>query len=390
MKQLLPSRARFGFAVSVAALLACNDPTSSPVERTSSRADAKIDASAYTVTDLGTFGIGAGPVGLDIDKHGEIFGRFTRAAGGPGSFSWTEKDGFVDLGDFDGRPFLILSTNDHRMLSGSTVTFGSPNVLRAAAFLPETGFVYLDGTNSGNSGASNDKGQIPGTRFGSGTSWGWVWSEETGAQLIPITLPGRTINSYGASAINKDGTAAGVVTSIVTGGLPNTRTIRGYIWDEVNGTTVLPTIGPTGTGPGGPANVGVTYISNEGLVLGATEMTLATAPGPRPSPVAAFPGTISAHAWKWSPSLGIVDLGTLGGRHSVAWNADKDGNVYGWASDVTGRKHAVKWVAGGGIIDLGSLGGDAVTGGLNKHGVVVGWAIGSDSRQHVVRYDPTK
>ena len=369
--------------------LACSEPTESPFQRIPESASAKIDATAYTITDIGTYGGGSGAQALAVDKHGTIYGRFSGATGTPGSFRWTQKDGFENLGSFEGNPFLFFETNDHGMINGSTVTLTTPGAQRAVAAFPHTGFFYLDGTNTGSSAGSNDKGQIAGTRFGGGSA-GWLWSEDTGVQLIPLSIPGRTVLGSSAGDVNESGAVAGTVTSQLTGGLPSTRTIRAYTWDSQNGTTVIPPLGPPNAGTFGPANVGVTFIGDDGLVLGASEMARATAPGPRPSPLSSTPGPIPVHAWKWSVTLGIVDLGTLGGKHSVAWDADKDGNVYGWASDVSGKKHAVKWVNGGGILDLGTLGGDALTGGLNKHGVVTGWSFAPDGKAHVVRYDPAK
>ncbi len=376
------SRMHRGFAVCVIAAVGCSDAAMSPTANTLATAAAsKADASAYQVTDLGTYGMSPGAQAFAIDKHGTIHGRFTRADNTPGSFRWDDKDGYSDLGTFDGYPFLILGTNDHRMLNGSVRV--APGLQRAVAYTPSDGFVYLDGTHYGSSLGSNDRGAIAGTRTGSGTSSAFVWTVETGAQLLPLSLPGRSITSSNGGDVNEWGMAAGTVTSLAPGVLaPRT---NGFVYDAETGTTMLiPQLAL------GPTQVGVTYISDEGLVLGASETRPATRGERRASPLAAFPGDVPVHAWKWSAALGLVDLGTLGGKHSVAWDADTDGNVYGWASDASGRKHAVKWSAAGGVIELGSLGHDAVIGGLNKHGVLAGWAIGDDGQTHAVRFDPVK
>ncbi len=376
-------RTHLGLVVSIVAAVACSDPTSSPSPNILIRsADSKIDASSYTVTDLGTFGIAAGVQALGIDKYGTIRGRFTRANNTPGSFSWNDKDGFRDLGTFDGGPFLLLNTNDHQMMNGSVLL--GPGIQRAAAYTDKDGFFYLDGTNNGSTLGSNDRGAIAGTRFGTGTSSAFIWTEKTGAQLLSLSVPGRNITASNGADVNEWGVIAGTVTSLAPG-VPTPRTNAFVHDDETGTTTLIPQlfVGPT-------TRIGVTYISDEGLVIGASE-TRAPLPGERrSSPVAAFPGDVPLHAWKWSAALGLVDLGTLGGKYSVAWDADKDGNVYGWASDASGRKHAVKWFAGGGVIDLGSLGHDTVIGGLNKHGVLTGWAIANDGKSHAVRFDPSK
>jgi probable HAF family extracellular repeat protein len=181
----------------------------------------------------------------------------------------------------------------------------------------------------------------------------------------------------GASDLNNSGTVAGQVSYII-GGVMHA---RAFTWDEATGTTLIP--------PLGPGNVGVTYVSDEGLVLGASEMRQPLPGETRVNPLASTPGTIPVHAWKWSAAGGLVDLGTLGGDHSVAWNADRAGNVYGWASDAAGAQHAVKWTADGGIVDLGGLGGNTLTGGLNKHGVVAGWSTVA-GQAHAVIFAPRK
>ena len=370
-----------GFAVCVIAAVGCSDATMSPTANTLATAtSSKTDATAYQVTDLGTYGMSPGAQAFAIDKHGTIHGRFTRADNTPGSFRWDDKDGYSDLGTFEGNPFLVLNTNDHRMLNGVVLSGG---LQRAVAYTQSDGFFYLDGTNNGSSRGSNDRGAIAGTRVGIGTSSAFVWTVETGAQLLPLLLPGRTITASGGADVNEAGTAVGTVTFLAPG-VRGPRT-NAFVYDAEAGTTTL--IPQLATGP---TQVGVTYISDEGLVIGASQFRPGISGERQPSPLAAFPGDVPVHAWKWSAALGLVDLGTLGGKHSVAWDADADGNVYGWASDASGRKHAVKWSAAGGVIELGSLGHDTVVGGLNKHGVLTGWAIGDDGKSHAVVFTPVR
>lgn len=42
------------------------------------------------------------------------------------------------------------------------------------------------------------------------------------------------------------------------------------------------------------------------------------------------------------------------------------------------------------VRDLGTPGGNAVTGGLNKHGVVAGWSWGADGVAHAMIFTPPK
>lgn len=352
----------------------CTDATFEPTRQPGAARLTQYDAQQYEVRDLGTFG-GVPTIALDIDKHGTVFGRY-RTGLSQRSFRWTEAGGYQDLGEIDGSAFQILAANDHGLLNGSVFT---PSGQRAAAWLPGTGFVLVDPEFSGGTFGNNDRGVVAGTRNeGGGVTRAFLWSEKNGLSFVPVTVAGASSLRSSSADVNNLGVVAGQVAFTNAGGIQR----RAFVWDEVNGTTLIP--------PLGPGDVGVTHVSDEGLVLGASH-TRRPLPGETSTtPIASSPGTIPARAWKWSAAGGLVDLGTLGGSHSVAWNADRDGNVYGWASDAAGLQHAVKWTVEGSIVDLGTLGGNAVTGGLNKHGVVAGWSSGADGVAHAVVFTPVR
>ncbi|HUR91201.1 MAG TPA: hypothetical protein VMY38_00860 [Gemmatimonadaceae bacterium] len=362
------------FLATVVSVVGCTETTFEPTRQPGALRQTQYDARQYEVRDLGIFA-GQPTQAMDIDKHGSVYGRYGTGSA-MRSYRWTERSGFDDLGGIGGTPFMFLSVNDHGLLNGSIFTATGQ---RAAAWLPHRGFVLLDPEFPGNTLGNNDRGEVAGTRFEpAGVSRAFVWSEKEGLLLVPVSVDGGVVTRSTAADVDDVGIVAGTVT-FTSAGVSRT---RAFVWDETNGTTLLPTVGP--------ANFGVTYISEEGLVLGASEMR-----GPRPgdirrTPVASNPGTIPVHAWKWSAAGGLVDLGTLGGNHSVAWNADRAGNVYGWASDAGGVQRAVKWPAAGGVIDLGGLGGNTLTGGLNKHGVVAGWSTPTGGVTHAVIFTPRK
>ncbi len=64
------------------------------------------------------------------------------------------------------------------------------------------------------------------------------------------------------------------------------------------------------------------------------------------------------HAFRWTLSAGMQDLGTLGGEISEARGVSADGEtVVGSAQDSTGWAHAFRWTEATGMEDLGTLGG---------------------------------
>lgn len=358
----------------VASVAGCTETTFEPTRQPGELRSTQYDAQQYEVRDLGTFA-GKPTQAMDIDKHGTVYGRYGAGAG-MRSYRWTERDGFEDLGEIDGVAFQFLTVNDHGLLNGSVFT---PSGQRAAAWVPGAGFVLLDPGFPGNTLGNNDRGQVAGTRFEpAGVSRAFVWSEKEGLWLVQVSVDDAVVIRSTAADVNDNGVVAGTV-GFTSAGVNRS---RAYIWDETSGTTLLP--------PVGPANFGVTFIGDEGLVLGAAYTRRPLPSESQTNPLASNPGTIPVHAWKWSAAGGLVDLGTLGGEHSVAWNADRDGNVYGWASDAAGVQHAVKWTVDGAIINLGGLGGNTVTGGLNKHAVVVGWSTPTGGVAHAVVFTPRK
>ena len=97
------------------------------------------------------------------------------------------------------------------------------------------------------------------------------------------------------------------------------------------------------------------------------------------------------HAFRWTQAGGMADLGTLGGKDSVANAVSADGNVVVGGSHTTNDAayHAFRWTQAGGMADLGTLGGTySVANAVSADGNVVAGNsyTASNGPQHAFRW----
>ncbi len=100
------------------------------------------------------------------------------------------------------------------------------------------------------------------------------------------------------------------------------------------------------------------------------------------------------HAFRWTPSGGLVDLGLTTGTESIATAISGDGTVImGEARDANRFWRAFRWTASTGMVDIGTLGGpESAAFAVNKDGsVIVGSSLtsGSSGSNHVFRWAAT-
>ena len=110
----------------------------------------------------------------------------------------------------------------------------------------------------------------------------------------------------------------------------------------------------------------------------------------------------ATHAFRYTQGVGMVDLGTLGGKYSSAYGINDSGQVVGESStgfdnttkfifrDLTTSflgTHAFLWTEGVGMIDLGHLGGGySIATAINNNGVVVGYSKLMDGTEQPFRW----
>jgi len=97
------------------------------------------------------------------------------------------------------------------------------------------------------------------------------------------------------------------------------------------------------------------------------------------------------HAFLWSSSGGMTDLGTLpGGSGSYATGINANGQTVGSAQSSSGYSHAFLWNSSSGMTDLGGFPGcpTVISGatGINTAGQVVGWARTAAGANHAFLY----
>ena len=96
------------------------------------------------------------------------------------------------------------------------------------------------------------------------------------------------------------------------------------------------------------------------------------------------------HAFRWTPSRGMEDLGTLGGHFMYATAINAWGEVVGIATTATsgGAFHAFRWTTDFGLEDLGTLttvaGASASVGDVDVRGMIAGSYGLTDGTTHAV------
>jgi probable HAF family extracellular repeat protein len=336
--------------------------------------------SHYTVTDLGLWGTAGQP--FYVTNNGLVGGAAATSSGGYHAVFWY-RGLKSDVGTLGGANSTAYGVNVRAQVVGWAETsdldpygedfcgFGTHHV--CLPFIWQSGLMTPLPTLGGKSGTAfmiNSRGQVAGFTETSGWDPGCpppqkyqfkpvLWTNGS-AQQLP-TVAGDLVGA--AYYVNDSGQAvgtSGVCAAFNPISLQNLQPLHALLWD--NGVmTDLGNLGGTGHGGG----ISAAAINNSGQVAGVSDLT----------------GDKTFHAFLWSKSTGMQDLGTVAGdvaSDAIAIN-DK-GDVVGVSLDDQFNPKAFLRQSGGVMIDLNKLAPDSplflfTACSINARGEIIGIGV---------------
>jgi probable HAF family extracellular repeat protein len=265
-------------------------------------------------------------------------------------------------------------------------TFGGPNSSYLQP-LPGPGGRLLNssGTAVGSADTPTPDPLCIGFNFDCYVGPGFKW--QNGVTNVLSPLPGFDgLNSATGFWVSDSGLTVGISENgldPLTGG----PAVEAVLWGKDNSLTDVGTLG----GNASSANA----VNNRGQVAGEA---LNTIPDPYTSNFNNFyiGGATQVHAFRWTRSRGMQDLGTLGGTDSAAFSINERGQIAGMSftnttvNPTTGIPTLDPFLwENGKMLDLGTLGGTiGVAFALNNRGQVVGTSsLVGDNGQHAFLWD---
>jgi probable HAF family extracellular repeat protein len=317
------------------------------------------------IVDLGDLGQ-AFSLARKINASGQVVGDIGNSAGNIGdifsshAFSWTEADGMIDLGTLGGSWSTPVALNDAGKVAG--VSENANGDYRGFAWTKAGGMVDL-GALGGRFAwpyAMNASGQVVGFASNANEEFrAVIW--QPGGEIVDLGALDATWS--GAIAINDAGQVAGVLDYIDRGSLMNEHV---FFWTPTGEMVDAGTLGGSYAWP--------TVVNPSGQVMGVSHIV----------PMSSIP----YRGFAWTLADGLTDL-TLGGNNSATTAMNAAGQVVGWAQTSGGSSHAYSWTKSGGMVDLGTFGGTSSGAtSVNALGQVVGGAnIVGDAASHAFIYD---
>ena len=292
----------------------------------------------YTVTDLGPNGSNDGAV-TGINNNGQVVGYTSIDYYAPmRAFLWTASGGMQNLATPPGA-FSTYATgiNNSGQIAGYVY---DTNGSTSSAYLWTTSggmqdlgtlFYQISCVTTG----INNSGEVVGWSQGSGPPTnGFTWTATDGMQFLGL---GTLSGTFYPHAINNSGHVAG--------GMYND---NGFLWAPgLPGSLYDSGLFDLGALPLDPdgGNASVAFgVNDSDQVVGDSHTT--------------GPFNASWHAFLWTVSGGMQDLGTLGGLGggvSRANGINNNGQVVGWSSNNSSGNSAFLYTATGGMQDLNDL-----------------------------------
>ena len=317
------------------------------------------------MVDLGTLPGGTLSFANGLNRSGEVVGYGDVAGGNEHGFMWTPSGGMVDLGTLGGSYSEASGVNaSGQVVGGSWTSTGAA----AHAFLWTASGGMVDLTPSATSSVASlitDQGEVLGIINTSAGVQCFVWSSTAGL----TTFGGSGCNPYGITS-----------SGVVYGSNSNSSGTHAFIWS--------PTLGLQDLGTNGGVASQVIGASSSNVYL--IDQVVDT--------------YYNRAAFVWTQASGWTGLGSLAGittseGGTEAFAINDSGLVVGQsavvaASSSPGSFHAFAWTQSGGMVDLGSLGGLSVSSGasaVNASGEVAGWSQMADGTgEHAVVWTPTQ
>ena len=271
-------------------------------------------------------------------------------------------------------------------------TFGGPNSTYLQP-LPSPGGRLLNSSGAavGSGDTTTPDPFCIGFNFDCYVAYGFKWHDGVADALSP--LPGfNGLNSATGEWVSDSGLTVGVSENGIDP-LTGAPAIEAVLWGTDNSLTDLGTLG------GNESNASA--VNDRRQVAG---MALNTIPDPYTN-FFLLPGATQVHAFRWTKSRGMEDLGTLGGTDSAAFAINNKGQIAGWSFTNTTPNPVVTTCGGstvnvptedpflwenGKMIDLGTLGGTCGQAeALNNRGQVVGYSdlAGDNAGVHAFLWD---
>lgn len=265
-------------------------------------------------------------------------------------------------------------------------TFGGPNSSYLQAF-PVGRMLNNSGTAVGSADTPTPDPYCASFNFDCYVGPGFKW--QNGVTSALSALPGfNGLNSATGLWVSDSGLTVGVSENGIDP-LTGVFAIEAVLWGTDNSLTDLGTLG----GNQSSANA----VNSRGQVAGGALNTI-------PDPYTSFflpagvTGETQVHAFRWTKSRGMEDMGTLGGTDSAGFAINDRGQIAGWSFTNTTPNPSTGvptldpflW-ENGKMLDLGTLGGTfGQAWALNNRGQVVGYSgLPGDSANHAFLWDHT-